>query len=72
MQTITCTVKKCYQLQEERYQLRESNEILKVGAYDWFSNSDNKVLFDTKILSPVHDLPKKTTSESASWKLSSF
>ena len=32
---------------EECYQLRYSNERLKVGTYDWFNNSNEKILFHT-------------------------
>ena len=53
---------------EEYYELRDSNKKLKVGTYDWFNNSNEKVLFYTglpklEILCSVHDLLKTAIPE---------
>ena len=59
------------------YQLRDSNKRLKIGIYDWFNNTNEKILFYTglprlEILCSVHDLLKAAISENVNWKLSSF
>ena len=62
---------------EECYQLRDSNNRLKVGTYDWFNNNNEKFLFYTglsrlEILCSVHNLLKTAIPENVNWKLSSF